>query len=119
MAYDEALAARIEAVLAGRDGFTQRKMFGGVGHMLDGNMCVGVWKDGLILRLAAEDADAALREPHVRVFDIAGPADDRLGARRPGRDGDRRGAARVGRPRRRLRVDHAAEVGAGLARPRR
>jgi hypothetical protein len=72
MAYDEALADRVEAALAGRDGFTHRKMFGGVGHMLDGNMCVGVWKDELILRLAAEDADAALREPHVRVFDITG-----------------------------------------------
>jgi hypothetical protein len=72
MAYDEALADRVEAALAGRDGFTQKKMFGGVGHLLEGNMCVGVWKDELILRLGAEDADAALGEPHVRMFDITG-----------------------------------------------
>jgi len=72
MAYDEALAERIHAYLDARDGFTHRKMFGGVGFLLDGNMCVGVWKDELILRLAAEDADAALAEPNVRVFDITG-----------------------------------------------
>jgi TfoX-like protein len=72
MAYDEALAERIHAYLDGRDGFSHRKMFGGVGFLLNGNMCVGVWKDELILRLAAEDADAALEEPHVRVFDITG-----------------------------------------------
>jgi hypothetical protein len=47
-------------------------MFGGIGFLLNGNMCVGVWKDELVVRLAAEDADAALREPHVRVFDITG-----------------------------------------------
>jgi TfoX N-terminal domain len=72
MAYDEALAERIHAVLDGQDGFSDRKMFGGVGFLLNGNMCVGVWKDELILRLAAEDADAALGEPDVRVFDITG-----------------------------------------------
>jgi TfoX-like protein len=72
MAYDEALAERIHAYLDARDGFTHRKMFGGVGFLLNGNMCVGIWKDELILRLAAEDADAALEEPDVRVFDITG-----------------------------------------------
>jgi hypothetical protein len=72
MAFDEALADRIHAVLDGREGFRHRKMFGGIGFLLNGNMCVGVWKDELIVRLAAEDADAALREPHVRVFDITG-----------------------------------------------
>jgi hypothetical protein len=72
VAYDEALAERIVALLDGREGFRHRKMFGGIGFLLNGNMCVGVWKDELILRLAAEDADAALSEPHVRVFDITG-----------------------------------------------
>jgi hypothetical protein len=72
MAYDGALAERIHAVLDGRDGVSHREMFGGVGFLLNGNMCVGIWKDELILRLAAEDADAALAEPDVRVFDITG-----------------------------------------------
>jgi hypothetical protein len=74
MAYDEALAERIRTTLAGRDGFAEKKMFGGIGFLLNGNVCVGVWKDELILRLSAEQADAALREDHVRVFDITGRA---------------------------------------------
>jgi TfoX/Sxy family transcriptional regulator of competence genes len=72
VAYDEVLAERIRAALAGRDGFAEKKMFGGIGFLLRGNMCVGVWKDQLILRLAAERADAALRQEHVRPFDITG-----------------------------------------------
>jgi TfoX/Sxy family transcriptional regulator of competence genes len=72
MAYDEVLAERIRTVLAGRDGFVEKKMFGGIGFLLNGNMCVGVWKEQLILRLAAEQADAALEQEHVRVFDITG-----------------------------------------------
>jgi TfoX/Sxy family transcriptional regulator of competence genes len=47
-------------------------MFGGVAFLLNGNMCVGVWKDSLIVRLHAEDAEKALREEHVGAFDITG-----------------------------------------------
>jgi TfoX/Sxy family transcriptional regulator of competence genes len=46
-------------------------MFGGVGFLLNGNMLVGVWKDRLIARLGSDEGEAALREPHVRAFDIA------------------------------------------------
>jgi TfoX/Sxy family transcriptional regulator of competence genes len=74
MAYDEALAERISTALAGRVGFAEKKMFGGIGFLLNGNMCVGVWKDQLILRLSAEQADAALEQEHVHVFDITGRA---------------------------------------------
>jgi TfoX/Sxy family transcriptional regulator of competence genes len=74
MAYDEALAERIRTALAGRDGFAEKKMFGGIGFLLNGNVCVGVWKEQLILRLSAEQADAALEHEHVHVFDITGRA---------------------------------------------
>jgi TfoX/Sxy family transcriptional regulator of competence genes len=47
-------------------------MFGGVGFLLHGNMCVCVWKDSLIARVGPEQYDAALREPFVREFDITG-----------------------------------------------
>lgn len=49
-------------------------MFGGVGFLLAGNMCVGVWKEWLIVRLGPDRGEAALREPHVREFDITGKA---------------------------------------------
>jgi TfoX/Sxy family transcriptional regulator of competence genes len=72
MAFDEDLAARIRTALARKKGVEEKKMFGGVVFMLDGNMLVGVWKDSLIVRLGDEQAEAALLEPHVRPFDITG-----------------------------------------------
>lgn len=33
-------------------------------------MLVGVWKNRLIARLGPDEGEAAMREPHVRVFDI-------------------------------------------------
>jgi hypothetical protein len=72
MAYDTVLAERIRTVTAGHDGFAEKKMFGGIGFMLHGNMCVGIWKDSLIVRLDPEQADRALRQEHVRVFDVTG-----------------------------------------------
>ena len=47
-------------------------MFGGVGFLLDGNMCVGVWQNSLIARIGLDAYDAALDEPHVVEFDITG-----------------------------------------------
>lgn len=72
MAYDETLAARIRTALARRKGITEVKMFGGLGFLLNGNMCVGVRKDDMIVRLAPEETDAALAEPHVQQFAISG-----------------------------------------------
>src|SRR5256885_5536147 len=49
-------------------------MFGGVGFLLNGNLLVGVWKESLIARLGPDEGDEALKEPHVREFDITGRA---------------------------------------------
>jgi TfoX/Sxy family transcriptional regulator of competence genes len=72
MPYDEALAARLRRRLAGKPGIVERKMFGGIGFLLDGNMCVGIHRDALIVRMDPAQAQAALGEPGVRVFDISG-----------------------------------------------
>ena len=74
MAYDETLAARIRDTLAHRKGIEEKKMFGGVGFLLNGNMLVGVWKDSLIVRLGPEEGEEALKEPHVSEFNITGRA---------------------------------------------
>ena len=66
MAYDEALADRVRASLAGEDGVTERKMFGGIAFMIAGNMALGVRDDELMVRLAAGDVEDALAQPHVR-----------------------------------------------------
>ena len=72
MAFDENLAARIRKHLARRKNIEEKKMFGGVGFLLNGNMLVGVWKDSLIVRLGDDKSEEALLEPHVKEFDITG-----------------------------------------------
>jgi TfoX/Sxy family transcriptional regulator of competence genes len=72
MAFSEALAQRIRQRLARRKNVEEKKMFGGVGFLLNGNMLVGVWKDSLIVRLGPDEGDEALKEPHVKEFDITG-----------------------------------------------
>ena len=72
MAFDESLAARIRDALARRRNIEEKKMFGCVCFLLNGNALAGVWKDRLIARLGPDEGEAALREPHVRAFDITG-----------------------------------------------
>ena len=50
----------------------QKKMFGGVCYLMNGNMVGGIYKDYMILRLGEKAANEALKKPHVRVFDITG-----------------------------------------------
>lgn len=71
MAYDEALADRVRAVLAGR-AVREQKMFGGLAFMVDGHMCCGLLGSDLMLRLGEQAADAALDEPHTRPMDFTG-----------------------------------------------
>ena len=72
MAYEETLAARIRQRLARRKNVEEKKLFGCVGFLLNGNLLVGVWKDSLCVRLGPDQAEEALLEPHVQEFDITG-----------------------------------------------
>jgi TfoX N-terminal domain len=72
MAYDEQLAERVRDLLSVRESFSERKMFGGIGFMLGGNMACGVSGDELMVRLDPGEAEKALAEEHVRVFDMTG-----------------------------------------------
>lgn len=69
---DEALIARIRPILKGRKGYAEKKMFGGVSIMLNGNMCVGPWKGSLVVRLDKSQHDETQSEPHVKPMDITG-----------------------------------------------
>jgi TfoX/Sxy family transcriptional regulator of competence genes len=51
MAYDEQLAARVRSLLGNRTDVSERKMFGGLTFMIGGNMCCGVNRNELIVRL--------------------------------------------------------------------
>jgi hypothetical protein len=72
MAYDEAFADRIRKTLGKRKGLVEKKMFGGIAFLLNGNMCCGIHKNELIIRIEPEETDAALAKPHTRRFDLTG-----------------------------------------------
>ena len=72
MAYDEGLAQRVGEVLASRAEIDEKRMFGGVGYLLNGNMACGVYGDRLIVRVGPEAYASALSRPHTREFDLTG-----------------------------------------------
>ena len=72
MAYDEALAGRVRGAILGRDGLSERKMFGGLCLMLNGNMFAGVLNDELMLRVGPGRDEALLAKPGARPMDFTG-----------------------------------------------
>jgi TfoX/Sxy family transcriptional regulator of competence genes len=50
----------------------KKKMFGGVCYLLQGNMCFGIYKDGLIVRMDKDLAEKSLTGRNVKPFDITG-----------------------------------------------
>jgi TfoX/Sxy family transcriptional regulator of competence genes len=74
MPYDEILTARIRAALGPLPELTEKKMFGGVGFMLNGNMTCGVHQEDLIVRVGPAGYQQALTRPHTRPFDMTGRA---------------------------------------------
>ena len=58
MAYDEDLADRIRELVGREPGLTEKKMFGGLAFLLNGNMAVAAsGQGGLLVRVDPEDAD--------------------------------------------------------------
>ena len=72
MAFDELLAGRVRSCLQQVAGVSEKKMFGGLAFLIGGHLTVGVYGDGLIARIGAQDMDAATAQPGVRPFDMTG-----------------------------------------------
>ena len=72
MPYNAHIEERIQNIIRHWENTTRKKMFGGICHLLNGNMFCGVYRDFLILRLGEEKGAAALGRPHVRPCDITG-----------------------------------------------
>ena len=72
MAYDEGLAERLRETLGDDPGLVEKKMFGGLAFMMDGNLAIGVIGDDLMVRVGRDAYEAALRRPHTRPFDMTG-----------------------------------------------
>lgn len=60
MAYDNGHAEILRDLLADVEGITERKMFGGLCFMQNGNMLCGVHKDGGMFRVGKANEAAAL-----------------------------------------------------------
>lgn len=72
MTSDEELIARIRPILSRRKGFSDKKMFGGVCFMINGNMCAGTWKGSFVVRLDKTQHDEVQAEPYTNPFDVTG-----------------------------------------------
>ena len=72
MAYNEALAQRMGALLARRRGVTQKRMFGGLCFLVDGKMVCGVERGRMVVRVGPERHDSLLKERHVKPMDFTG-----------------------------------------------
>lgn len=72
MAFDEALAARIRVQLGKKKGLTEKKMFGGIGFLFNGNLACAVRRDEMLVRVAPEKTDESLAQKHTRMFDLSG-----------------------------------------------
>ena len=71
MAYNLKLAERIRAEMQGMP-CVEKKMFGGVGFLVHGNMTCGVYKEDMIVRVDPAKQDALFKKKHVKPFAMTG-----------------------------------------------
>lgn len=69
--YNEELATRVRLVLASFL-FTERKMFGGLAYLINGNMACGIVRDELMVRTGPEQYSESLARPHARPMEFTG-----------------------------------------------
>ena len=72
MPYNLELEYRIDQLTGGFCEITKKKMFGGVGYLINGNMCFGIYKEYLIIRTSKEKANDLLKLEDVNPFNITG-----------------------------------------------
>jgi TfoX/Sxy family transcriptional regulator of competence genes len=73
MAYDEDLANRIRELLGAERGIDEKRMFGGLAFLINGNMSVAVsGQGGLLVRVPPDDTDKLLQRDHASAMVMAG-----------------------------------------------
>ncbi|PRC46302.1 RNA methyltransferase, partial [Mycobacterium sp. ITM-2017-0098] len=73
MAYDAELADRVRELVASERGVEEKKMFGGLAFLINGNMSVAVSsKGGLMVRVPPDDTERLLARDHVEPMIMAG-----------------------------------------------
>jgi TfoX/Sxy family transcriptional regulator of competence genes len=75
VAYDEELANRIRELIADERGLSEKKMFGGLAFLINGNMSVSAsGQGGLLLRVDPEETDKLSEQKHAEPFVMRGRA---------------------------------------------
>jgi TfoX/Sxy family transcriptional regulator of competence genes len=72
MAYSEESASRVRGLLKANDEFIEKKLFGGLCFMTNGNMFCGIINDSLVVRVGKEAYEDALARPGVKPMDFTG-----------------------------------------------
>jgi TfoX/Sxy family transcriptional regulator of competence genes len=73
MAYDERLATRLRELLAGEDGITEEKMFGGLAFLFHGHMAISASsRGGVLVRVDPAEAGELLTRPYVAEMEMRG-----------------------------------------------
>jgi TfoX/Sxy family transcriptional regulator of competence genes len=73
MAYDEDLANRIRELLGPQRGVEEKRMFGGLAFLINGNMSVAAsGQGGLLVRVPPEETDKLLSRTHVSLMSMGG-----------------------------------------------
>ena len=72
MPFDDKLANRVRKILGKIDGLSEKKMFGGLCFLVNGNMALGLVNEDLMIRVKPDDSEKLLSLPHVRKMDFTG-----------------------------------------------
>jgi TfoX/Sxy family transcriptional regulator of competence genes len=72
MSFDDKLAIRVRKILEKTDGLSEKKMFGGLCFLVNGNMAFGLVNDDLMIRVGPDSYEKILSQPHVRKMDFTG-----------------------------------------------
>jgi TfoX/Sxy family transcriptional regulator of competence genes len=71
-AYNMDLEDRIDRLIPRLGEITKKQMFGGLGYLLNGNMCFGIYKESLVLRTSSEKAEELLISEYISPFGTTG-----------------------------------------------
>jgi len=73
VAYDEALAERIRALVADERALTEKAMFGGLAFLVGGNMAVAAsGQGGLLVRVDPEESDSLVASTSAEPMEMRG-----------------------------------------------
>ncbi len=72
MTYDTQLEKRIDLLESKFETLTKKRMFGGIGYLLNGNMAFGIHKDFLVIRVSSDQSRELLKNTFISPFNLTG-----------------------------------------------